>query len=187
MNFYTSDTHFGHTNIINFDNRPFKDIKEMEDKMVENWNGVVSKNDTVYILGDFCWSKDDEEWIRILNRLTGNKILIKGNHDKKNMSKNLKDKFLDIKDYKEIKDEGRKVILCHYPILLYKHSYDPNQYMLCGHVHTTRENDFLNKWKRDLRSTRNTNSDNCGNIYNVGCMLYNYTPKMLNEIIKGDK
>ena len=57
----------------------------MEDRMVKNWNSVVSKNDTVYILGDFCWSKDDEEWIRILDRLTGNKVLIKGNHDKKNM------------------------------------------------------------------------------------------------------
>ena len=187
MNFYTSDTHFGHTNVIKFDNRPFKDIKEMEDKIVENWNSVVSKNDTVYILGDFCWSKDDEEWIRILDRLTGNKVLIKGNHDKKNMSKNLKDKFLDIKDYKEIKDEGRNVVLCHYPILLYKHSYDPNQYMLCGHIHITRENDFLNKWVKELKDTKSTNSDNCGNIYNVGCMLYNYTPKTLDEIIKENK
>lgn len=184
--FYTSDNHFGHKNIIRFDSRPFETVKEMEEKMVENWNNVVGKQDTVYILGDFCWSADEKEWIRILDRLTGSKVLLKGNHCLKNMSANLKGKFADIKDYKEITDNGRHVIMCHYPILLYKGSYNPNCYMLCGHVHTTRENDFLNKWRQELRDSKTNETHNCGNIYNVGCMLHNYTPKTLDEIIEDD-
>jgi calcineurin-like phosphoesterase family protein len=172
--------------VIKFDNRPFKDVEEMEEKIVENWNNVVTKQDTTYILGDFCWSADENEWIRLLDSLNGAKVLVKGNHCLKQYSATLKKKFADIKDYKEITDSGRHVIMCHYPILLYKGSYDPKTYMLCGHVHTTRENDFLNKWKKELRNTRLTESDSCGNIYNVGCMLHDYTPKTLEEIIEDD-
>lgn len=38
--FFTSDTHFGHANIINLCNRPFKDVNHMNDMLVENWNSV---------------------------------------------------------------------------------------------------------------------------------------------------
>lgn len=185
MNRYISDLHFNHENIIRFDNRPFSNSKEMELVLVNNWNSIVKSDDITYIIGDFCWSTEDE-WIRILDLLNGSKVLIRGNHDLKNMSSNLKKKFLDIKDYKEITDNQKHVVMCHYPILLYKNSYNPDCYMLCGHVHTTRENDFLNKWKYELRQSRNSNSDSCGNIYNVGCMLpdMNYKPRTLGEIIK---
>ena len=56
---------------------------------------------------------------------------------------------------------------------------------LCGHVHTTRENDFLEKWRQELRDTRKNDGDSCGNIYNVGCMLpyMGYTPQTLDEIL----
>ena len=66
-------------------------------------------------------------------------------------------------------------------MLLYKSSYNPDCYMLCGHVHTTRENDFLNKWRAELKNSRSLNSHNCGNIINVGCMLpyMGYTPRTL--------
>ena len=187
-NFYISDLHFGHQNVIKFDPRHFNTIEEMEEIIASNWNRVVGKNDTVYILGDFCWSKDESEWKRILNRLTGNKVLIKGNHDLKNMSTTLKMKFADIKDYKEITDEGKHVIMCHYPILLHKAAYNPDCYMLCGHVHTTRENDFLNKWRKELKDTWSKRGDAHGNIFNVGCMMpyINYTPRTLEEIIKAN-
>ena len=70
MNYYISDLHFGHKNIINFDHRPFFDIEEMEEVLVMNWNATVHKDDTVYILGDFCWGKADE-WLRIHPRAAG--------------------------------------------------------------------------------------------------------------------
>lgn len=106
----------------------------------------MSKDDTTYILGDFCWGTEPE-WKRILAMLNGHKVLIRGNHDLKNMSASLKSMFDDIKDYKEITDQGRHVIMCHYPILFYKGSYDPKTYMLCGHVHMTRENILLDAFR----------------------------------------
>lgn len=57
MNFYISDCHFGHKNIIAYDQRPFFSVEEMDAAMIQNWQKVVSDNDTVYILGDFCWGK----------------------------------------------------------------------------------------------------------------------------------
>ena len=59
MNYYISDLHLGHTNVIKFDKRPFSNIEEMENKIIENWNSRVTKQDTVYILGDFSWETED--------------------------------------------------------------------------------------------------------------------------------
>lgn len=187
MNRYISDLHFGHANILKFDNRPFRNTEEMETSLIENWNNTVSAGDTTYILGDFCWGKEPK-WKRIVPLLNGNKVLIRGNHDLKEMSSSLKKMFQDVKEYKEITDGGRHVIMCHYPMLLYKSSYNPDCYMLCGHVHTTRENDFLNKWRAELKNNRSLNSHSCGNIINVGCMLpyMGYTPRTLDEIIKAN-
>ena len=53
--FYIADLHIGHANVIKFDNRPYSDLNEMHNTIVDNWNRVVRGNDTVYILGDFCW------------------------------------------------------------------------------------------------------------------------------------
>ena len=183
MNRYISDLHFGHKNIIKLDRRPFSSVEEMEKELIRRWNNVVMKGDTTYILGDFCWGKEPE-WRRITPLLNGNKVLIRGNHDLKERSSETKKLFQDIKDYKEIKDCGRKVILSHYPILLYKHSNDPSTYMLCGHVHDTKENDLLTEWRSELWRKNTSDSDNCGNIINVGCMLsyMNYTPRTLDEL-----
>lgn len=186
--YFISDLHLGHDNIIRFDGRPFSDAEEMERVIVTNWNSRVTKSDTVYILGDFCWKAQDNEWERLLDSLTGNKVLIQGNHDKETMSRSLRNRFADVKEYKEITCERKHVILCHYPILFYKSSYNPNCFMLCGHVHMTRENDFLERWRTELKSSRAQISDSCGNVYNVGCMLpyMNYTPRTLSEIIEAN-
>lgn len=53
MKYYISDLHFDHTNVIKFDNRPFKDVEEMNNTLINNWNSVVKKSDIVYVLGDF--------------------------------------------------------------------------------------------------------------------------------------
>lgn len=54
MNRYISDLHFGHANVIRFDGRPFADTKQMEEVLIDNWNGVVTEKDTTFILGDFA-------------------------------------------------------------------------------------------------------------------------------------
>ena len=157
----------------------------MENVLISNWNLTITNEDTVYILGDFCWGKEPE-WIRILDKLNGNKVLIRGNHDLKNMSFNLKNKFADIKDYKEIDDNGRTVIMCHYPILAYKHSFDPNTFMLFGHVHNnTRESHLITQFIKQIRQNCAEKFDNRGQLINVGCMMpwMDYIPRTLDYLI----
>lgn len=190
MNYYIADTHFGHSNILHFDQRPFADVYQMEEAMVMLWNATVRKNDTVYILGDFCWGKVDE-WLQIARRLKGNKVLIEGNHDLSSYPAELKNQFADITPYKEIVDNGkdnssRKVLLSHYPMPFYKHSNNQKYYMLCGHVHNTAENEHLEKIIKELRKETGGFFQPCAQIYNVGCMMpwMQYTPRTLDEIIK---
>lgn len=77
---FISDTHFGHKNILEYEKeaRPFKTVEEMNETIIERWNNVVRDEDTVYHLGDFCFSKGN---IRLAGRLNGKKRLIMGNHD----------------------------------------------------------------------------------------------------------
>ena len=151
---------------------------------INNWNNVVTNKDTVYILGDFCWRKDDE-WDRALSLLHGQKVLIRGNHDLKNMPGNIRKYFLDVKEYKEISDHGRKVILCHYPIPFYKGDYNENTYMLYGHLHTTAEEALMREIKKLIREKddRGESSNKC-NFYNCWLGFYEYKPVTLDEIIK---
>lgn len=79
--FYISDWHYGHANVIAFDNRPFKSLLEMDEALVDRWNAVVSPGDIVYVLGDMFWCKAQDA-IPILRSLKGQKFLIKGNHDR---------------------------------------------------------------------------------------------------------
>jgi calcineurin-like phosphoesterase family protein len=78
--FVTSDTHFGHKRIIEFEKsaRPFATIEEHDRELVARWNSVVSKRDTVWHLGDVFFGKDGH---LVLAELNGHKKLVLGNHD----------------------------------------------------------------------------------------------------------
>ena len=186
MNYYISDLHFRHGNVIKFDNRPFETVFDMENTIINNWNNVIKQEDTVYILGDFCW-ETEEVWKEILDKLNGNKVLIRGNHDLKSMSASLRKKFADVKDYKEVKDNGKRVILCHYPMPFYRANYNEDMWHLYGHVHVTLEEDLLNDIRNLIKQKDNRgNSKNRCHFVNVGCMMpwMDYTPRTLEEIIK---
>lgn len=77
---FTSDTHFGHKNILEYEKeaRPFKTLEEMHETLINNWNNTVGKKDTVYHLGDFAFGRDN---IGIAAELNGRKKLVMGNHD----------------------------------------------------------------------------------------------------------
>lgn len=79
----TSDSHFGYSNIIKYCDRPFKDVKEMDECLTDNWNETVKPGDKVYHLGDvyFPKGKSPEYWGWFFSRLNGSKRLILGNHD----------------------------------------------------------------------------------------------------------
>lgn len=78
--FLIGDPHFYHKNIIDYCNRPFSSVDEMNEYLVKRWNSVVSKGDVVICLGDFALGSKDKI-IEIGQRLNGRKYLILGNHD----------------------------------------------------------------------------------------------------------
>lgn len=188
MNYYISDLHLGHANIIRFDKRPFKTVDEMDRKLIENWNNTVGKNDTVYVLGDMVWGIAPA-WGKYLEQLKGDIVLITGNHDLKSFPANLKRYFQDIKPYKEIRDGDSHVIMSHYPIPFYRRGYDPNFWMLYGHVHMTREYEYTEGLRRTLKKSQQNDGDTCANFINVGCMTpwMDYTPRTLEQIVQREK
>ena len=87
MNFYIGDLHFGHKSVIDFDHRPYADVEEMDQALIQLWNSQVSAKDQVYIIGDFAFRNEKpEEWY--LSQLSGNKHLVIGNHDRKLLKNN---------------------------------------------------------------------------------------------------
>ena len=85
--FFTSDPHYHHANIMKYCSRPFTSVEEMDEELIKRWNSVVTKSDTIYILGDLIFTKDPAEAVRITTQLNGKIILIKGNHDHSNILK----------------------------------------------------------------------------------------------------
>lgn len=175
-NFYISDTHFGHSGIIRYDNRPFMTVEEMDETIIQRWNDVVSDIDMVYVLGDFSWYKE-EETLKILDRLSGRKVLIKGNHDR--ISPKVARKFMRVCDYLEIKDNGQRVILSHYPMPFWNGQFR-NTVHLYGHVHNSHQWNICEHLRMELRQLQ----DIPLRMYNVGCMMewIDYTPSTLAEI-----
>lgn len=74
-----SDTHFNHERIIEYCNRPFKNVNDMNENIIKNWNSVVKNGDKVYHLGDFGFGSK-EQIKNIVSQLNGDIYLIRGNH-----------------------------------------------------------------------------------------------------------
>ncbi len=81
MIWFTSDTHFGHKNIIKYCKRPFSSSEDMDEEMIKRWNERISPKDEVYFLGDFTLTSDEEYIMNIFSRLNGLVRLMRGNHD----------------------------------------------------------------------------------------------------------
>lgn len=131
MIYFISDTHFNHSNIIKYCNRPFKDIKEMNNTLINNWNSVVKKDDIVYHLGDFALA-DDQELKELYSKLNGTIMLIRGNHDGKSAKYYEEIGFKVLKNA-PIKLDEYKLILSHVPVPNIKIPYD--YINLHGHIH----------------------------------------------------
>ncbi len=130
--FFIADTHFGHKNIINYEKRPFQNIREMDEFMINKWNEVVSSNDIVYHLGDVSFY-NKEKTKEIISKLNGKKVLIKGNHDDRSNEWFREVGFDEVSEYPIVLDEW--VILQHEPPT-YINDFMP-YYYLYGHVHGT--------------------------------------------------
>lgn len=132
--FFIADTHFGHEKIIKLCNRPFENLQDMQNQLIQKWNNKVSNEDTVYILGDFCFKMSKQDAIQILNILNGKKVLVKGNHDKYVGQRDFDECFEKICDIVQINEDKLQMVLCHYPIIDYAGMYYGAK-MIYGHIH----------------------------------------------------
>ena len=132
--FFTSDTHFSHVNIIKYCNLPFKDVVEMNDTLIANWNSVIGRDDTVFHLGDFC-SGNATEWAKILSRLNGRIFLIMGNHDIRKVCRCIAQRFEHVTMQMRIEVGKQRIYLCHYPFLCFEGDHK-DVWQLFGHMHT---------------------------------------------------
>ena len=194
MRFFTSDHHFNHHNIISYSSRPYGDVAEMNEALINNWNDIVSKDDEVFCLGDFSMKIDT--MFAIFPKLNGKKHLIAGNHDdfhpanKRCKGDAVMSKiFLDtgwetVQLEKNLVIGGIPVKLSHMPyrddvlgtgIEGYtdkhlKHKLiDNKMVLLCGHVH--------NLWHTKLTSKGTL-------MVNVGVDVWDYRPVGEDQIIQ---
>lgn len=131
--FFTADTHFGHANAIANSARPFANVDEMDQFMIDSWNAVVGPKDIVWFLGDFAY-RNTSPAARVFGKLAGSKHLIIGNHDGREV-RSLP--WASQREIGEIVVEGQRLALCHYPLLEWPGAFRGALHLF-GHVHGRR-------------------------------------------------
>lgn len=157
--FLTSDEHYWHEAIIEFCDRPFKNIENMNNSLIRLHNEVVGPDDIVYHLGDlFWWGPQKQSKLEsIIQKLNGEHHLILGNHDRLKPFTYIEYGFTSVHTSLVLHD---RYVLAHDPAIatLLK----PGQTLLCGHVHQL------------FRKV--------SNAYNVGVDIHDYKPVALEAI-----
>ena len=169
MNFYIADTHFGHKNVLKFDNRPFASVDEMDRVLIEQWNAVVGSDDDIYIIGDFCY-RSTKEPLWYLKQLKGRKHLILGNHDEYLLrDEKVMEEFVSVNNMVRIKDGTYSIVLCHFPLAEW-YGYYRKTWHIYGHIHNKKQKcyQFLEHEERAL---------------NAGCIINHYTPVTIEQLI----
>jgi calcineurin-like phosphoesterase family protein len=150
MIWFTADTHFGHKNIVEFCQRPFSSVAEMDNALIDNWNAVVAQDDTVYHLGDFTLSGVPAILREYVGALNGSIKIVPGGHDYRwlkvygdgivPVSRSGYDLEVLPPLYSLEIDIGSKyplvVVLCHYAMRVFDRSHY-GAYHLYGHSHGT--------------------------------------------------
>jgi calcineurin-like phosphoesterase family protein len=155
---FIADTHFGHSNVIKYVNRPFADVDEMDEAMIANWNSVVKPNDEVYHLGDFAF-RDPYHYGP---RLNGKKFLVPGNHDRKYLGE-LKKYFHILPTLYEMNHEKKTLVMCHYAMRRWNKAHW-GTYHIYGHSHGSLPGE--------------------GRSFDVGVDCWNFTPISWDMIVE---
>lgn len=190
MNYYIGDTHFGHSNIIRHDTnngcRSFSSIEEHDDLIISNINKTVTPQDNLYFVGDVSWY-NPEKTAELIEKINcKNRFLIRGNHDRWAKDSKCKKLFQGIYDIKQIEDNGRQVILSHYPQMMWNGQHRGTIHVF-AHVHNTKEYydymEFVNELDKRIKE-RDGDRYKPLHAYNAGCMLWDYTPVTLEQCLQ---
>lgn len=149
MIFFISDTHFFHDRIIEFSKRPFINSKEMNEKIIENWNNIVGQYDDVYHIGDVALGNTPDDLLTsLVKELNGQIKLIPGNHD-------------TLRRIAIYEQAGWEILpplvhlkklhttLCHFPMQSWYHSHH-GEFQLHGHVHGALEEQNMGLRRKDV-------------------------------------
>jgi len=159
--FFTSDTHFGHANIIKFCSRPFKDIDRMNEVLINNWNARIKPDDFVIFVGDFVF-RSSVHVTSYLKSLNGNKTMICGNHDHNN--------GLNTKIYSlSLSTKDGNFFVVHDP----RHINRDYNINFVGHVHEA--------WK--IRKIKWLDTGEETVFINVGVDVWKFYPVELRELV----
>ena len=183
MVYFTSDLHLGHERAIEFSNRPFNSVEEMNTKLIERINDVVGKTDELWILGDFAYKISKDEVHKLRDKIFCRRVhLIYGNHDKDYSQDQI---FQSAQHYKELKTEYGKFILFHYPIVEWNAAHYGTVH-LHGHIHSTgiyNEKNLKEKYCDRFPYGHAANPEDLNlRIYDVGVDANNYRPISMVEI-----
>lgn len=162
--FFTSDLHLGHANIIRYCARPFSDVRDMDRGLIERWNAVIGREDEVWVVGDFCISRDRSAQ-SYLSELNGNKHLVRGNHDKHDTI--TASGWRSVQDIAHLNVEKRRIVLCHYGMRTWPR-IGRGAVMLYGHSHGR------------LPCFRTPSG---GGTCDVGVDVWDYRPVTLREVL----
>ncbi|MDA3856413.1 MAG: metallophosphoesterase family protein [Candidatus Woesearchaeota archaeon] len=172
MNFYISDYHLGHKNIIKFSSRPFANLDEMHKVIIENILKVMKRGDILYHIGDLSFNVSSQSWFfEELFKLGISLYMVEGNHE---IVPNIIPTCLvtnKLKKMIEIKINNHPVTLCHYPMVSWNKSHY-NAWLLYGHHHSHSHGSSLIQDKTQ------------GKMLNVNCEFHDYTPWSEKEIIE---
>jgi calcineurin-like phosphoesterase family protein len=133
MNWFTADYHLSHKKIIEYCNRPFRNIEEMDEIILNNLESTIQPNDILYFLGDVTF-KDDmaENFFKQFNNIQIHYLI--GNHDNIDVLKIAKKYCKSVAYLKDIIIEGISITLCHYAMRVWNQSH-LNAWQLYGHSH----------------------------------------------------
>jgi len=138
MKYWSSDWHIGHKNVLKFSNRPFKDIDEMDNYIINMVLDTVKQGDEIYFLGDLGFHPSpaiDRLFRELPKKVNFNWVI--GNHDKKvlNHYKQFANKLDHIMETTiRVDEKKQRIVMCHYPMLTWNQSHR-NAWQLFGHHH----------------------------------------------------
>jgi calcineurin-like phosphoesterase family protein len=131
--FFAADHHFDHANIIQFCNRPFETVDEMNEVLITRHNSIVKKEDMVIVAGDFSFANKKRTFTEFINKLNGNFVFLRGSHDRW-MGKH----GGNFHEIWERTIQKQKIVVCHYAMRTWAASHY-NSWQLYGHSHGTLE------------------------------------------------
>lgn len=140
MDWFSSDFHFGHNNIIKYCNRPFDSVESMNSAILTEVNTKVKPSDTLYYLGDLCMDHNFTQWAKWIEQIKCQNIYyLLGNHEPDDLQKIYDDggcpkNIVWLGDYLQPKCSGKRIVLFHYPIESWNGSHK-GVYHLHSHSH----------------------------------------------------